>query len=636
MCAHARASYGRHVNSTTASWRTDERPSNVKTVNRMTTAIFDQDHDTLAKIFTDDLVFHLRGPRPDGGRPPGPRRVARGRSARGSRRPTARSSSTSSSASGPTAGPPSGNTPRWVATARPSSRATPSCTGSTAIGSPRCGCSSARCPTRPRRSSPDRGRRVARLGAWCAPSRTLERRATTTGGVTRGGCGRRSTSTASTSTISTGSATAAYLTGHDEEGVRPLGASPPDVPGRRSACIGRRTSEAKLAQGLGFKGDLGRCRGWVDRTARLLDEADIDCVEQGYLEWGLGDDAASSRPATSPGAHAHFVQAGKIGARFAHRELVTSARDRRRPHADLPGRDRRRDWRCSTRPWSSIEAGELSPLATGDAYCTVIDACAELFDLGRCRAWTESFVRWCDTQQELVLYRGHCFLHRAEVLELLGAWPEALVEARHACDRLAAPVNPAALGAAPAYRGRSPPPRRRLRRRRGRLSSAPASSAATPSPASRCSDSPKAGSTAADAMIRRALDEAEDPMSRARRARPLRRDHARRRRHGRRPRRCRRAPSSGGHTRHTAPASARRPRRAAQCSEPRATRRPRSSSCAERLQRVPRPRRALRRRPHPAAHRRAVRRARRPRRSRDGDGRGARSCSTRLADGRRT
>jgi hypothetical protein len=35
---------------------------NVDTVNRMTEAIFNQDHDTLAKIFTDDLVFHLRGP----------------------------------------------------------------------------------------------------------------------------------------------------------------------------------------------------------------------------------------------------------------------------------------------------------------------------------------------------------------------------------------------------------------------------------------------------------------------------------------------------------------------------------------------------------------------------------------------
>jgi ketosteroid isomerase-like protein len=40
---------------------------NVDTVNRMTEAIFSQDHDTLAKIFSDDLVFHLRGPDPMAG-----------------------------------------------------------------------------------------------------------------------------------------------------------------------------------------------------------------------------------------------------------------------------------------------------------------------------------------------------------------------------------------------------------------------------------------------------------------------------------------------------------------------------------------------------------------------------------------
>src|SRR5262245_40279080 len=40
---------------------------NVKTVNSMTEAIFSQDHDALAKIFADDLVFHLRGPDPMAG-----------------------------------------------------------------------------------------------------------------------------------------------------------------------------------------------------------------------------------------------------------------------------------------------------------------------------------------------------------------------------------------------------------------------------------------------------------------------------------------------------------------------------------------------------------------------------------------
>jgi ketosteroid isomerase-like protein len=48
----------------------DQHP-NVKTIEAMTSAIFDQDHDALAKIFTDDLVFHLRGPVPSAGDHPG-------------------------------------------------------------------------------------------------------------------------------------------------------------------------------------------------------------------------------------------------------------------------------------------------------------------------------------------------------------------------------------------------------------------------------------------------------------------------------------------------------------------------------------------------------------------------------------
>jgi DNA-binding NarL/FixJ family response regulator len=245
-------------------------------------------------------------------------------------------------------------------------------------------------------------------------------------------------------------ATAAYLTGHDEEGfaywirAHQMCVSAGEL--HRAAHFG-----GKLAQGLGFKGDLSRCRGWIDRDSRLLEDAGIDCVEQGYVAYGLGM-MRIFEAGDMAGAHAHFIQAGKIGARFAHRELITLARigeGRMLVYlGDIPEGVALLD-----EAMVSIEAGELSPMATGDAYCTVIDACAELFDLGRCRSWTESFLRWCDTQQELVLYRGHCFLHRAEVLLLLGRWPEALAEARHACDRLAAPVNPAALGAACAIDG---------------------------------------------------------------------------------------------------------------------------------------------------------------------------------------
>ena len=43
------------------------RHRNVDVVNRMTKAIFDQDHGALATIFTDDLAFHLRGRHPMAG-----------------------------------------------------------------------------------------------------------------------------------------------------------------------------------------------------------------------------------------------------------------------------------------------------------------------------------------------------------------------------------------------------------------------------------------------------------------------------------------------------------------------------------------------------------------------------------------
>jgi DNA-binding CsgD family transcriptional regulator/tetratricopeptide (TPR) repeat protein len=307
-------------------------------------------------------------------------------------------------------------------------------------------------------------------------------------------------------------ATAAYLTGHDEQGfdywVRAHQVCVSEGAVHRAAYFGMR-----LAQGLGFKGDLGRCRGWVDRTARLLEEAGIDCVEQGYLEHALAM-MRLFEAGDVGGARSHFVQAAKIGDRFAHRELVTLARIGEGRMLIYLG-EISEGMALLDEAMVSIEARELSPLATGDAYCTVIDACSELFDLGRCRSWTESFVRWCDTQQELVLYRGHCFLHRAEMLQLLGAWPEALVEARHASDRLAAPVNPAALSGACMVEGD-------LLRLIGDFDGAEASYQRAnefgrdPQPGLALLRLAQGRLDIADAMIRRVVGETEDPMSRAR------------------------------------------------------------------------------------------------------------------------
>jgi DNA-binding CsgD family transcriptional regulator len=307
-------------------------------------------------------------------------------------------------------------------------------------------------------------------------------------------------------------ATAAYLTGRDEEGFAHWTAAhqrcATDGEVHRAASFG-----AKVAQGLAFKGDLARCRGWVDRVARLLDEAGIDCVEQGYLEYGLGM-LQVFEAGDLAGAKERFVHAGKVGSRFAHRELVTLARI---------GEGRMRIYlgelsegmALLDEAMVSIEAGELSPIATGDAYCTVIDACAELFDVARCRSWTQSFTRWCDMQQELVLYRGHCFLHRAEVIGLLETWPAALVEARRASERLAAPLNPTVIGAAWAIEGD-------LLRLLGQLADAQtayeqaAAFGHDAQPGLALLRVAQGRVEAAEAMIRRAVGEAEDPISRAR------------------------------------------------------------------------------------------------------------------------
>ena len=307
-------------------------------------------------------------------------------------------------------------------------------------------------------------------------------------------------------------ATAAFLTGHDQEAYATW-------TGAHRRCLEEGSVHraayfgARLGEALGFMGDLARCQGWVDRIGDLLEESGIDCVEQGYLEHGLGMLRLFSAGDIA-GAHTHFVQAGKIAARFAHRELAALARIAEGRMliylGDLPEGLALLDGAVV-----SIEAGDLSPLATGDAWCTVIDACSELADFERCRAWTESFTRWCATQQELVLYRGHCFLHCAEVNELLGRWPEALDQARSACEHLAAPVNPQALGAASLIEGD-------LLRLMGDHAGAEASyrraseHGRDPQPGLALLRVAQGALDAGDAAIRRAVAEAEDPVARAR------------------------------------------------------------------------------------------------------------------------
>jgi tetratricopeptide (TPR) repeat protein len=96
----------------------------------------------------------------------------------------------------------------------------------------------------------------------------------------------------------------------------------------------------------------------------------------------------------------------------------------------------------------SVTADEVAPMLAGIAYCQVIDLCQAGFDLRRAREWTEALTRWCDSQPDMVPFRGNCHVHRCEIFQLHGAWTDALESARRACEWLAGPPTWDALGSA--------------------------------------------------------------------------------------------------------------------------------------------------------------------------------------------
>jgi DNA-binding NarL/FixJ family response regulator len=239
-------------------------------------------------------------------------------------------------------------------------------------------------------------------------------------------------------------ATAAYLLGTNADGADILARAH-----QKFLSRGQVARAARCAFWLGFQllneGEHARASGWLARARRLLDDVHHDVVEQGYLLVPVAFQSFVKSDYVT--AHTTFRQAAEIGERFSDADLTTLSRHGQ-GRALLRLGETAEGVALLDEVMVTVTAGEASPLIVGLVYCSVIEACREIFDLRRAQEWTAALTHWCESQPELVPFRGECLVFRAEIMQLHGAWQDATAEVERACEWLSQAPDQAALGAA--------------------------------------------------------------------------------------------------------------------------------------------------------------------------------------------
>ena len=308
-----------------------------------------------------------------------------------------------------------------------------------------------------------------------------------------------------------GWATVTYLVGHDTEADDLWARAHEECLDRGDAAQAARCA-FWLGLGLVLRGETARGGAWIGRANRVLEGVTDQTAEHGYLLVPLGLQAMGGGDFEA--AYALFSQAIEVAERFTDRNLLALGR-LGQGRTLVKGGETPRGLTLLDEAMVAITAGEVGAVVAGIVFCAVIETCRDAFDVRRAQEWTEAMTRWCATQPDLVAYRGHCSVYRAEVLRLHGEWDEALKEALQACERLGTPPAHAAVGMAHYEVGE-------LRRLRGEFEAAEAAyreanrTGHSPQPGMGLLNLSRGRADTARAALLRALEGATQPLDRAR------------------------------------------------------------------------------------------------------------------------
>jgi DNA-binding CsgD family transcriptional regulator len=303
-------------------------------------------------------------------------------------------------------------------------------------------------------------------------------------------------------------ARSAYMLGRDDDYVRGL-----ERAHHGHLDAGDVPSAARCTWWIGhnllFRGETARANGWFGRGDRLLEQEGRDCVERGYLLIPVGLQAGDAGT-----AYATWTEAAAIGERYRDPDLVTMARMGQGHTLVRQGRAEE-GFRLVDETMVAVTTGELSPIVAGIVYCNTIKFCQDAHDARRAREWTTALTEWCDRQPDMVAHTGVCLVHRAEVMQLQGAWEAALEEVQRAGERLRHGVlNQRAAGSALYRQGE-------IQRLQGELEAAEEAYRAAgrlgfePQPGLALLRLAQGNGEAAAAAIARVAEETEDPLKRA-------------------------------------------------------------------------------------------------------------------------